>query len=148
MIELRRLVLSRRRRMSSVEEIMLRLAAIIDELAALPEGFSPERFRLLTERNTLRTKARESKMAIDEGRSTESLEAELASLRQRRKSLVNSTGGYITGASADSAGRVGGSLTALRGKTGSAGGVDQLTVRITQIEDALATRSRDEDVEG
>jgi hypothetical protein len=148
MIELRRLVLSRRRRMSSVEEIVLRLAAIIDELAALPEGPSPERFQLLTERYTLREQAREWKMAVDEGRSTESLEAELASLTQRRKSLVKSRGGYITGDSADSAGRVGAPMTALRGNRGSVGGVDQLTVRISQIEDTLATRSRDEEGKG
>lgn len=121
------------------EALSLRLAQIIDELAALPDGPSPERFRLLTERDALRSRAAEQAMAVDEERSVESLRAELDSLTHRRAELVRSRGGYVTGESADAAGRVGASLTRLGGQTGS-GDVDRLTARISHIEDVLASK--------
>lgn len=128
--------------MSSVEDIARRLAAIIDELALLPDGPSPERFHLLQERDTLRDQAAQFALDADAGRSTESLEAEKASLKRRRHSLVNTTGGYVTGDSADSAGRVGAALTTVHGRAASAAGVEQLNLRISRIEDVLATRER------
>lgn len=131
--------------MSSVEDIAHRLAAIIDELALLPDGPSSERFHLLQERYTLRDQAAQFALEADAERSTESLEAELASLKQRRHSLVDETGGYVTGGSGDSAGRAGAAFTAVHGRVVSAGGVEQLTVRISRIEDVLTVRDRSTD---
>lgn len=128
--------------MSSVEDIARRLAAIMDELALLPGGPSPEQFRLLQERDALRAQAAELAQDADAERSTESLEAELSSLKRRRRSLVNRTGGYVTGHSADSAGRVGAAMPAVGGRANSAAGVDQLNVQISRIEDVLAARGR------
>jgi hypothetical protein len=128
--------------MSSVEDVARRLAAIIDELALLPDGPSPERFHLLQERYALRDEAAQLTLDADAERSTESLETELVSLKGRRRSLVNATGGYVTGGSGDSAGRTGAAFTSIRGQVGSAGGVEQLTVRISRIEDVLAARDR------
>ena len=122
------------------EALARRLAEIVDELASLPEGPSPERYRLLTERDSLRARAAEAAIETDEARSIASLEAELASLRRQRRDLVRSRGGYITGDGADSAGRVGVSLTRLGAGAGGSD-VDRLTVRISRIEDVLAARN-------
>lgn len=130
--------------MSEVEQTTLRLAAIIDELAALPDGPSPERFRLLTEQDALRAQATQFEVAVDVGRSIESLVAELDALRRQRTALVNSRGGYVTGESADSAGRVGAALTGLHGGAGSEADIGRLTARIAQIEDVLASRRRND----
>ena len=129
--------------MSELEKLIHRLAAIVDELAALPEGPSSERSRLLTERYALRREAAQFASSPDAHRSTSSLEAELVALKGSRRAVVNSTGGYITGDGADSAGRAGAALSALGGRALSAAGVDRFTVRISQIEDVLATRRRD-----
>lgn len=125
--------------LNTPEALSLRLAQIIDELAALPDGPSPERFRLLTERDALRSRAAEQAMAVDEDRSFESLRAELDALVHRRSELVRSRGGYVTGESADAAGRVGASLTRLSGQAGS-GELDRLTARISRLEDVLASK--------
>ena len=121
------------------DELSLRLAAIVDELAALPDGPSPERYRLLTERDSLRSRAADLKMAVDEARSIESLNAELTSLTRQRTEMLKTRGGYVTGDSADSAGRVGASLTQLGSHRGSSE-VERLTVRITRIEDVLTVK--------
>ncbi len=118
-----------------------RLAEIVDELAALPDGPSAERFALLTDRDALRAQARSAAASADDDRSTESLEAELAELTQRRRALVRSRGGYVMGDSADSAGRIGASLTAMKGRTGAPTELNRLNVRISHIEDVLAKRS-------
>lgn len=81
--------------MDSLEEITLRLAGIIDDLAALPEGPSPERFRLLKEQDVLRARAAEFAVEVDADRSTDSLQSELAALERQRRVLVNSGGGYV-----------------------------------------------------
>lgn len=127
------------------DEVSLRLATIIDELAALPEGPSPERYRLLTERDSLRSRAADLTLAVDEARSIESLNAELASLKRQRAAMLKTRGGYVMGGSADNAGRVGASLTKLESHRGSSE-IERLNVRITTVEDVLASEySRDED---
>ena len=123
------------------DAVTRRLAEIVDELAALPDGPSAERFALLTERDALRAQARSAAASADDHRSTESLEAELAELTQRRRSLVRSRGGYVMGDSADSAGRIGAALTAMQGRAGAPTELERLTVRISHIEDVLAKRN-------
>lgn len=128
---------------SDLDRVIRRLAEIIDELAALPEGPSSERFHLLTERDALRREAAQFASSPDAHRSTSSLEAELEALKGDRTAVVKSRGGYITGDGADSAGRVGAALSALGGRARPTAGTDRFTVRISQIEDALATRRRE-----
>ena len=122
----------------TAEAIARRLAEIVDELAALPKGPSPERFRLLSERDSLRADASEFRMASDGLRSVESLEAELMALKRQRTNLVRTRGGYVTGDGADSAGRVGVSLTRLGEQSARAADIERMTARISEIEDALA----------
>ncbi len=123
------------------EEIARRLGAIADALAALPSGFSAERYRLLRERDAVRAQAAHLEMSSDAGRSTESLEAELASLRTNRKALAGSMGGYVIGEGGHSLGHVGAAITTLRGRSRAVPEIERLTVRITQIEDALSARA-------
>ena len=125
------------------DAISHRLAEILDELAALPDGPSPERFELLTERDSFRSRAADLQVPTDEGRSVESLNAELASLKSQRKALVKDRGGYITGDSADSAGRVGVSLTRLGSQSAETSQIERLTVRISHIEDVLNAKRGD-----
>jgi len=127
--------------MDNLEEITLRLAWIIDELAALPEGPSPDRFRLLKEQDALRARAAEAAVEIDADRSTASLESELAALKRQRRVLANSRGGYVMGGGVESAGRVGAAFTALHGREASDSGLGRLNVRISHIEDELASRN-------
>ena len=131
--------------MSDVEETVKRMAAIVDELAALPDGPSPERFRLLQEQDALRAHSARFAASVDAERTTESLAAELEAVRQQRAALVKSKGGYVTGDSADSAGRVGAALAGLGDRAGSAAPIERLTVRISQIEDVLASRNNNQE---
>ena len=126
--------------MSRIEDVGRRLAEVVVEMAGLPAGPSPERFALLREQDALRAEARAWEVSADEGRTSESLEAELAELRRRRRDLVGARGGYVMGDGADSAGRIGAALTVMRGRTGSPADVQVLTVRISRIEDVLAAR--------
>ena len=130
--------------MVDADEVARRLAAILDELATLPEGPSRERYRLLRERDALRARAAKIELDVDEGRTTESLRAELRSLRKQRAALIDSMGGYVIGEGAHSLGHVGASVTTLRGRSRARPGIDRLTVRITEIEDVLATREVDD----
>jgi hypothetical protein len=125
------------------DAISHRLAEILDELAALPDGPSSERFELLSERDSLRSRAADLHVATDDGRSVESLNAELASLKSQRKALAKDRGGYITGDSADSAGRVGVSLTRLRSQSAETSQIERLTVRMSHIEDVLKAKRGD-----
>lgn len=81
--------------LNRLEEVTLRLAAIRDELLALPEGPSPERFKLLTEQDALRAEASAFAEDADSHRSTEELKAALDSLTQRRRAILESRSGYV-----------------------------------------------------
>ena len=126
--------------MSRVEEVALRLAAIQDKLMALPTESSEDRYHLLKEQDALREEAAEFAVGVDSGRSTEELEAELASLERRRKAIVSSRSGYVMSKGGDSAGPASGAWVGLSGKSHAAAGIDRLNVRISQIEDELAAR--------
>ena len=126
--------------MSRVEEVALRLAVIHDELTALGDGPSPVRFQLLTEQDSLREEAAGFAEETDSERSTDDLEAELVSLRRRRKEIVRSRSGYVMGKGGDSAGPVSGAWVELSKQSRSAAGLDRMNVRISHIEDVLASR--------
>lgn len=125
--------------MSRVEEVALRLAAIHDELATLPEGPSPERFSLLKERDGLREEASTFAVSADQGRSTQTLRDELNALLKRRAELVESRSGYViiegeTSLFAPSA------WVQLSVNAKKAARVDLFDARISRIEDELAAR--------
>lgn len=128
--------------MTRLEEVTLRLAAIQDALMALPDGASSERHELLKERDALRAEAAGFSVDHDQNRSTQELEAELASLRHRRKQIVGARSGYATGKGGNNAGPASGAWVKLAEQSKSAGGLGVLNARISQIEDVLATRAR------
>lgn len=129
--------------MSGVEEIALRLAAIHDELAALPEGPSVARHELLKERDGLRRAASQYAADIDLERPTEALKAELASLRQQRRHLIESRSGYVMGKGGNNQGPASAAWVQLSASGRSASGVDRLNVRISHLEDVLSRRTGD-----
>ena len=129
--------------MSSVEDVSLRLAAIHDELAALPDGPSPERYILLKELDLLREEAAGFVANVDTERPTTDLEAELASLRRSRKQILDARKGYVMSKGGDNAGPASGTWVKLSIQSRSAAGVDRLNVRISRIEDVLASRRED-----
>lgn len=126
---------------SGVEEIALRLAAIQGELAALPEGPSAERYQLLKERDGLRQAASQYAVDLDLKRPTEELEAELTSLKQRRRQLVESRSGYVMGKGGNNQGPASAAWVQLSVSARSASGIDALNVRISHLEDVLSQRS-------
>ena len=126
--------------MSRVEDIALRLAAIHDELTALGDGPSAERYQLLTEQDSLRGEASGFAQQTDSERSTGELEAELVSLKRRRKGIVRSRSGYVMGKGGDNAGPASGAWVKLSEQSRSAAGLDQMNARISHIEDVLASR--------
>lgn len=126
--------------MAEIEDIVRRLAAIQDSLLALDRGASPERFRLLQERDALRDMAVQFAPDADAGRSTTELQAELASWKRRRKTILDRSTGYVFGDSADSAGRVGAAFVEARGESGPGALLDEANRRIARIEELLAER--------
>lgn len=131
--------------MSTLEEVVGRLATIQDELLALPAGPSKRRFELLKEQDKLREMAAEFAEHRDEHRSDDELRAELDSLRTRQKSLVESRSGYVMGKGGDNAGPASGAWVGLSTDSKAASGAGRLSVRISQIEDELARRERETD---
>ena len=117
-----------------------RLAEIHDALVALPDGPSVERFNLLKERDGLRAEAEDFKGNVDETRSDSELKAELASLRRRRKQVIGERTGYVTSKGGNNAGPSSGAWVKLGAKSMAAGGLDHLNVRISHIEQVLASR--------
>lgn len=128
--------------MNTVEEVTLRLAAIQDELLSLPKGPSTRRYELLKEQDGLRALASKFAVRADQGRASDDLRSELKALQQRRKSLVDSRAGYVMSKGGDSAGPASAAWIRLSKQSQSASGVDQLSVRISQIEDELAAREQ------
>lgn len=130
--------------MSGAGEIALRLAAIQEELAALPDGPSADRYQLLKERDGLRLAAAQYAADIDSERPTEELQAELASLKQQRRQLVESRSGYVMSKGGNSQGPASAAWVKLSVSGRSASGVDRLNVRISHLEDVLSQRTGDE----
>ena len=126
--------------MSRVEEVALRLAVIRDELMALGDNPSTERYQLLTEQDSLRAEAGGFAEQSESERPTEHLEAELVALRGRRKGIVRSRSGYVMGKGGNSAGPASGAWVGLSKQSRSAAGLDRINVRISHLEDVLASR--------
>lgn len=124
--------------LNRLEEVTLRLAAIRDELLALPEGPSPERFKLLTEQDALRAEASAFAEDADSHRSTEELKAALDSLTQRRRAILESRSGYVT---SRGGAPTAGAWVGAEGRAQSAAHIERLNVRISEIEDELRDRA-------
>lgn len=73
--------------MSAVATLVRQLAAIQDQLIALPDDAFAERFDLLRRQDELRAQAAHHADGADKDRPTEDLLAELVSLRIRRDTL-------------------------------------------------------------
>lgn len=132
--------------MKTVDEIARRLGEIHGELSALPEGQSSQRYELLKERDELRNAAAEYASSADEGRSTQELEAELASLRRSRKQIVASKTGYATSKGGNNAGPASGAWVGLSQKSLAAGGLARLNMRIGRLEDEIAAKHEEQPI--
>ena len=126
--------------MTDPGQVSKRLAEILVELDRLPPGPSPERFRLLVERDALRGDA--GKFAVDalKSKTTKELESELHSLRQSRDELLSSHTGFVTAKGGNNAGPASGAWIGLSKKSLGAAGLDRFNQRISQIEDVLGER--------
>ncbi len=124
-----------------LDELTRRLGQIQDELAALPCGASPQRYTLLTERDALRRAAASYRSGSDEGRSTKDLEAELASLKKRRKQSVSQRIGFATSKGGGSHSPTSGAWVKLGSQALSGGDLTAINARIAHIEDTLLRRS-------
>ena len=125
-----------------VEEVTLRLAAIQDELLALSPGPSPERFQLLTERDALRETAATFEDDSDDHRSIEALQAELASLEHQRNTILDTRSGYVTSKGGSAMAPTSGAWVGAEGKAQTADRIERITIRISEIEDALRRREK------
>ncbi|MEX0795984.1 MAG: hypothetical protein WD274_04760 [Acidimicrobiia bacterium] len=116
----------------------------LGEISTLLDGSardpSPEHFALLSERDQLRAEAANLRPGKDNGRSVAQLEAELASLQQRRRALVTARSGYATGKGGNNQGPGSAAWVKLSVQSREASGMTQLTTRISEIEDELARR--------
>ena len=134
--------------MDGLDDIVRRLAEIADELIALDDGDFEGRYRLTSERDELRAKAKVFHENKDARRSVFDLEAELAERRKQlsaiRKTKINMVyqaqarggGSHVAALAA----RHGGTLnTALMRGQGS----EEVFARIAEIEQELARRGYD-----
>ena len=117
-----------------------RLAEIQDALLHLPCGASPERYSLLVERDNLRRAAASYRRDHDDGRSTRELEAELASLKKRRKDSVSQRTGFATSKGGGNHSPTPGVWLELGTRALAGGELANINARISQIEDVLAKR--------
>lgn len=121
------------------------IARRLGEISVLLDGPtrdpSPEHFALLSERDQLRAEAARQRTGKDQGRSVAQLEAELASLQQRRRALVAARSGYAIGKGGNNQGPGAAAWVKLSVRSREASGLATLTTRISEIEDELATRS-------
>ena len=128
---------------SGVKEVALQLAAIRGKLLALPDGPSPERYQLLKEQDALRLKASEFAVDADRDKSTEELEAELVSLKHRRKEIVDSRSGYAMGSGGSNQAATSGAWVKLSAQAHAASDLDRLTARISHLQDVLMDQEGD-----
>lgn len=125
---------------SPLDELTSRLSQIHDELAALPCGASPQRYALLTERDALRRAAASYRSGVDDSRSTKELEAELASLKKRRKQSIALRTGFVTSKGGGSHSPSPGAWVKLSSQALAGDDLSRVNARIAQIEDALFKR--------
>ena len=123
-----------------LDELTKRLSQIQDELAALPCGASPQRYALLTERDALRRAAASYRSTADESRSTKALEAELASLKKRRKQSIAQRTGFATSKGGGSHSPSSGAWVKLGSQAMAGDDLSMVNARIARIEDILAKR--------
>ena len=123
-----------------VKDVAVRLAAIQDALAALPDGPSGARYQLLKERDELRARAAEFAVNRDSNRLTTELESELDSLKRRREETVRSRTGFVTGKGGSNQGPVSGAWVKLGAQALSGGDLGWVNARISAIEDVLKER--------
>ena len=134
--------------MDELEQVVARLAQIVDELLAVDEGDFAARFALEKERDELRARAESFHERKDEHRSSDELRAELASRKAQLDAMKDQLVNRATQASPAAGGggggdvplgeRYGGNTThaALRAMGG-----DKVRVRISEIEQELSRRT-------
>ncbi len=123
-----------------LDDLTRRLSQIQDALAALPCGPSPQRYALLTERDALRRAAAGYRSGIDDSRSTTELEAELASLKKRRKQSISQRIGFVTSKGGGSHSPSSGAWVKLGSQARSGDDLSTINARIAHIEDTLLRR--------
>ena len=128
----------------SIEELTGRLAEIQDQISAMASGASREKFALLTERDQLRDHAKDFRRSTDANRSTSSLQAELDEHKSRRRQTVRSRTGYVMAKGGNSAGPASGAWVKLGRQGLSGGNLGTMNVRISELEDELASRAQKE----
>lgn len=124
----------------ALEEITRRLGEIQDELMALPSGASPGRYALLTERDDLRRRARGFRTPADDTRSSQRLEAELRSLRRRRKQSISQRTGFATGKGGGNHSPTPGAWVDLGVRALAGDDLSRVNARIAEIQDVLSKR--------
>ena len=80
---------------STVEDLVRQLAALQDQLIALPDDAFAERFELVSRQDEMRALAAQHAQGVDIERSTEDLLGELAGLRSQRDALNGEHAGTI-----------------------------------------------------
>jgi hypothetical protein len=123
-----------------VDRVVRRLAEIVDPVATLPPGPSPERYALLMEQDSLRREAAAFDREPFEGRATHELEFELAALKRLVDGAVASRTGFVTAKGGGSQSPSPGAWVGLSAKALRAAGLDRALARINRIEQEIARR--------
>jgi hypothetical protein len=123
-----------------LDRVTRRLAEIQDALLALPPGPSQDRYRLLSERDSLRADAAVFKSAAIDDKSDDDLEAEARSLRHLRDQITKARTGYATSKGGNNAGATSGAWVDLAAKGLGGEDMGRINARLSQIEDILAAR--------
>ncbi len=127
--------------LSELERVTQELAAVQDQLLALPSDAFAERYALQTRQDKLRSEAAALAVDWDDQRTPDDLQAELKALKARVSLVVDQHSGYATGhGTGFGGGGVSAAVAKLANEARANSGVDQLLARINAIEDALAAR--------
>lgn len=125
---------------TDLDRVTQELAETQDALLALPDDAFAERYELLKRRDVLRDEAAVFHQDRDAGRALEDLRAELEALLARRKSIVSSRTGYVTSKGGSAQGPAAGAWVKLGVAARAGGGLDAISVRISELEDQIAAR--------
>ena len=131
-----------------LDRISSELADILDRLNALPADAFQERYELQTRQDQLRDEAAAFRNQLDVERSTNELEAEVASLRKRRDKLIQARIGIVTSKGGSNQGPSSGAMVTLAAKAKDAAQLDPIHARISRLEDVLASCLAERDEPG
>jgi hypothetical protein len=120
---------------------IVRRLSEIDELLSGPDREpSPQRFALLTERDTLRERAEKLRVGRDRSRATDQLIAERDALNLELRRETSDRTGYMTAMGGGNSSPAGGEWVTLAAAARGAGRFDQIRARISEIEMELSRR--------